>query len=345
MRDKARCFQIDGIVPTLDLDAAVVKSDTAISFDLKETLRAAAAPLEDVPDRLKDWHPGSDDKVLNLVHPSLFPLIYGRSRILPSGRVELANCVNYIGKGEIATTPKDTEVEASAFRHIAHYLDRDKDPRFWSKAFQWLPCDVELAGHDVKITSYINNLHPNLHPKLYSVIEKFISKAIPLWDCTLSSTRASREARIVHEQTDYDFPQGVHPPEALGDDWDAREDWTKINRALKRPEPRDFEPYQRLVDDEVNLRKQYGEQGLQVIVKLANIELTPEKPTYEGGSWHVEGKLNEQICATALYYYDSENVGDSSLAFRHRTYDEEFELRAYGQVFAPVSREQLLGLL
>ena len=44
------------MIPTLDLDAAVVKSDTAISSDLKEALRAAAAPLEDVPDRLRDWY-------------------------------------------------------------------------------------------------------------------------------------------------------------------------------------------------------------------------------------------------------------------------------------------------
>ena len=313
----------------------MVKSDTVISSDLKEALRAAAAPLEDVPDRFRDWHPGSDDKVLNLVHPSLFPLIYGRSRILSSGRVELADCVNCIGKGQIATTPDDTDVQVDDPRHMYRSWHRGHDPKFWSKTFQWLPCDVELTGDDVKITSYINNLHPKVHPKLYSVIENFISKAIPLWDFTLSSTRARRKARILHDQTDYDYPQGVNPPEALGNDWDAREDWKKTNRVLIRPEPRDFEPYQRLVDDEVHLRKQYGGQGLQVIVKLANIELTPEKPTYEGGSWHVEGQLNEQICATVLYYYNSENVEDNSLAFRHRTIDEDFEgEKQYEQVSA-----------
>lgn len=41
----------------------------------------------------------------------------------------------------------------------------------------------------------------------------------------------------------------------------------------------------------VNLRRDYANRGLQVIVKLANIELTPEKPDYEGGSWHIEGQL------------------------------------------------------
>ena len=90
----------------------------------------------------------------------------------------------------------------------------------------------------------------------------------------------------------------------------------------------------------------FGEQGLQVIVKLANIELTPEKPTYDGGSWHVEGQLNERICATALYYYDCQNIADSYLAFRHRTDDEEFEMKTHGQVLLPPSAtRQRFGLL
>jgi hypothetical protein len=41
----------------------------------------------------------------------------------------------------------------------------------------------------------------------------------------------------------------------------------------------------------VRLRDQFREKGLQVIVKLANIELNPEKPEYHGGSWHIEGQL------------------------------------------------------
>ena len=88
------------MIPTPDLDAAVTKSDTVISSGLKTSLRAAVAPLEYVSNRLKDWHPGSDGKVLDLLYPSLFPLLHGRSRILPSGVVEPQNCES-IGKGEL----------------------------------------------------------------------------------------------------------------------------------------------------------------------------------------------------------------------------------------------------
>ena len=71
-------------------------------------------------------------------------------------------------------------------------------------------------------------------------------------------------------------------------------------------------PGQRLID-------RFRESGLQVIVKMASIELTPEKPDFPVGGWHVEGQMNEGICATALYYLDSENITPSSLSFRMQT--------------------------
>ena len=39
---------------------------------------------------------------------------------------------------------------------------------------------------------------------------------------------------------------------------------------------------------EVNLEREFRDKGLQVIVKLASVELTPEKPEYSGGNWHLE---------------------------------------------------------
>ena len=46
-----------------------------------------------------------------------------------------------------------------------------------------------------------------------------------------------------------------------------------------------------LTEETVDLLRDYGKRGLQVIVKLANICLTPERPQYEGGTWHVEGQI------------------------------------------------------
>jgi len=54
----------------------------------------------------------------------------------------------------------------------------------------------------------------------------------------------------------------------------------------------------------------------QVIVKMANIILTPDKPIYSGGSWHMEGVGHENIIASGIYYYDFKNISDSDLLFR-----------------------------
>lgn len=77
----------------------------------------------------------------------------------------------------------------------------------------------------------------------------------------------------------------------------------------------------------VRIQDDFRDEGLQVIVKLSSIELTPEKPGYEGGNWHIEGMLNEHIAATALYYYDVENVTESRISFRTGASLDEREMR------------------
>lgn len=277
LRDKAESYQIDGIVSTLDLDVAVVKSDTAISPELNEKLRAAVSPLEDIPPKLKDWHPGSDEKVLDLVHPSLFPLVYGRSKVLPAGRIPLADCLNYIGKGETTKVPDESEIQTAPYSGF-----NDANPKLWSKNFQWLPCQVEFTNEDeVRITSYINNLHPAEYPSLYTAIESCIAKSIPLWNRTLSSIRDQREQRIEMDRTEYTFPEGEELPKSDDDDdgdssnesgYDriVREDeWRRSTRVLVHPEPDEYEARDEPAG--VNLKEQFRDSGLQVIVKLANI--------------------------------------------------------------------------
>jgi Protein of unknown function (DUF4246) len=88
---KAKVYENTGLVPVLYGD--VIKSDSAIPAWLKGESKALVAPLENIPARYLDWHPGSRHKVLDLVHPSLFPLVYGQTRILPSPEVTgLGDC-------------------------------------------------------------------------------------------------------------------------------------------------------------------------------------------------------------------------------------------------------------
>jgi Protein of unknown function (DUF4246) len=57
-------------------------------------------------------------------------------------------------------------------------------------------------------------------------------------------------------------------------------------------------------------------ENIQVIVKIASIQLTPDKPCFNGGSWHLEGTDSECIVATGIFYFHSENITESMLAFR-----------------------------
>lgn len=77
----------------------------------------------------------------------------------------------------------------------------------------------------------------------------------------------------------------------------------------------------------LRIQDDFRDEGLQVIIKLSSIELTPEKPAYEGGNWHIEGMLNEHIAATALYYYDVDNVTESRISFRTAAELDSVEMR------------------
>ncbi|KAF9469550.1 hypothetical protein BDZ94DRAFT_1180725 [Collybia nuda] len=338
LQHKAKIFGRTGAVSIYR--GEVIKSDSAIPNSLKEELKHATAPLEDVPSRFKDWHPGSNEQVLDLVHPSLFPLVYGRSRILPDSLTTLSDFVERCGEGVTLPVPpeKEGKLEPQSYRY--HGARQLNDP--FSRKFQWLPCDVDISYVDggVKIKSYINNLHPQKHADLYQVIEKIIARTIPLWNMTLTPLKEGQlDPRIIYDECVYD-PDPENGPEEDGpqqgedededDFWDRRQEWIEATRQVVQPEPDVFKPPGE-PEHPVDLRKDYGERGLQIIVKLANIHLTPEKPAYNGGTWHVEGQMNEHICATALYYYDSSNISTSHLAFRQQSDASDAEEVPYPQ--------------
>ncbi|KAH8656354.1 hypothetical protein BGZ61DRAFT_570708 [Ilyonectria robusta] len=340
IRIKADIYEQTGLVPVLDYSACIIKSDKLITEELRHELIAAVEALENVPEEEKDWHPGSNKQVLNLVHPSLCPLVYGRSRILLDKRIGVQDCLDYCGLGQVIPIPDCSEL----------IKETTRGPR--TNAFQWLPCDVVLDNDGgVKIDSYINNLHPIKHAQLYPLIERFIAKALPAWDlvyhiCTSSDWGCSQSNR----------PLGDGEPPRLQDEEDnpdyegserAELDsaWFHKTHPVPVPEPdeasaahgrsRSSSRYYRLpASSTFNLSASHikergffnGASRIQVIVKLANIHLTPEKPYYRGGSWHVEGQLNEHICATALFYYDNDNITESRLAFRTSANAEDLRM-------------------
>ena len=364
LRDKAAILGQTGIVTVMDAAGCVAKSDTLVDAALRDALREAIAPLEDVPDDQKDWHPGSDGLVLDLVHPSLWPLVYGRSRVLTDRQLGLDDCLDGWGGDGLCVLPgiaPDAKLPHEREGRRSHWRGESPPRQLWSRSFQWLPCEVALDGQGgAKITSYVNNLHPRRHQALYPLLEQLIAKALPMWDVVYEQCYEWKDAKYEIARRRIDCERAAYecesedvcdrrgwctpdafaarfaaPPPPEGADPDAEEEDDdspppgdrneeadaaafKASHPVVRPEPGEYQPavFPGLDDFRPATELFDGKRNLQVIVKLASIHLTPEKPAYPGGSWHTEGQLNEHICATALYYYDSDNITDSHLAFR-----------------------------
>ncbi|MGW7058528.1 DUF4246 domain-containing protein [Streptomyces sp. NPDC054904] len=278
----------------------VWQSDSLIDDELASRLRRAVEVLEQVPEDEKDWHPGSDAQVLDLVHPSLFCLVRGAS-----GAPE-----------EAWQNPTD--------RYSKHEF---------SEKFQWLPTDVDVSDEgDVEFRSYVNNVHPGIHHELASVLPDLFARMRSLLENVLTDLRHPRPLRIEADAYGWYDSEPEYPDKSSYVDdeayaearrvWERAQDEWWQNRSPVVPDAPAFTPPE-LPD--ASARVDLRGRRLQVIVKLATIHLTPEKPEYAGGSWHVEGMLNERIVSTGIYYWDSENVTESRLGFRAALDDPNYE--------------------
>lgn len=67
------------------------------------------AMINDVTDK-DEWRRKVFDK--SVVDPSLFPLVYGRTRILPHGTISLDNCLQSFTRGEQTQVPPRKEAQS-----------------------------------------------------------------------------------------------------------------------------------------------------------------------------------------------------------------------------------------
>ena len=104
LRHKAQLFKESKCLETLN---GVYKSGIIVLENIRQALQKAVTPLEDLPGNGNDWHPGSDQQVSDLVHPSIYPLAYGQSRILPTDTVGLNNCVQSEVADHIIDVPRE----------------------------------------------------------------------------------------------------------------------------------------------------------------------------------------------------------------------------------------------
>ncbi len=162
---------------------------------------------------------------------------------------------------------------------------------------------------------YINNLHPGQHRAGYAAISAILSRFIPLFETVLSDVLCPPTPLVVRVDPfawyDHFYEEDEDGEGSADDDEDDYDDLEKEHWPLI-PDPPRFSP----PSSEDRVQFKLCGRTVQIIVKLANIVLTPKKPKYPGGSWHVEGMANEKIVATGLYYYACDNITQSRLGFR-----------------------------
>lgn len=261
-------------------------SDNLISDAVKSKFVHEVSALENVPDEQKDWHPNTDKQVLDLIHPSLYCCVLGKTKQIAAPlQSEAATCDDPAEQMDKIMFGASNEV-VNAYRG-----------KYGSASnFQWIPSDFQVREDGtVRVLSYINNLHPKHFASMYTSIESIFGRFVPLFDRVLSAL--SRE----------------YPDAAFGVPEDYNRDRPTVPENVLPP------------TDSTSMSVTLKGKTVQVIVKVAEILLTPESPKYEGGSWHIEGTETEQIVATGIYYFGSENIKDSRLSFRVNVEEPMYE--------------------
>ncbi|KAL5532593.1 hypothetical protein ACEPAF_4367 [Sanghuangporus sanghuang] len=304
-------------------------SDSLIKEELRERLKRGVSVLENVPDSEKDWHPGSNDQVLDLVHPSLHCVVYGRTLAIPR---------SHSGSQE-RPEPKPLMVPE---------FIRGCQPTLRSERFQWLPTDFSVSDDGkVKALGYINNLHPS-HSELYETVEGILSAFVPIFDHILTDILNPLPQRLPDNYLPLKEVDPNHPQNEDAEDYyDQVDEYMKNvwreNKIVGLPQlPEDG--YSGGLEERENIFSLRG-RTIQVIVKLANIHLTPENPEYKGGSWHIEGMVNERIVASGLYYYDQENITGSELAFRIAVDEPEIATRIQADTYDYYAHYKTWGMV
>ncbi|KAK3934566.1 hypothetical protein QBC46DRAFT_324902 [Diplogelasinospora grovesii] len=392
LRDKAVFFRETGLISVCDSASCVITSDSLI--------------LRDILAKLQVPNPNSGDEIVDLIDPKMFPLVYGRTRVLSEGgALNLSNALASVGQGQIAPNPAHEPISRDEINGRLFHLQNGDLWEHWSQSkpyrhtshSQWLPCEVSFTGEQgstgVRITSYINNLHPVRYRSLHRTIKEVISLSIKPWNEVLvRRDRPRKPPRIrcygvpwVPPYPEWAYELGAIERDRTSEEY--REAKKLVEQFLAIPDPRTKKPglhghtnsslegrgtleramkmkhkrfrvgwahpepgqafsytdwkagkagravipklsttrgtYGRVVLSQpdhqfytVSLQDTFREQGLQVVVKLTTVELTPDNSSFSGTDWHIDGLLNEHIVATTILCLFSTNTTPAALSFR-----------------------------
>ncbi|KAJ2507358.1 hypothetical protein IWW47_001141 [Coemansia sp. RSA 2052] len=283
-------------------------SDSLIDIAMINELKNYATILKSTPSCQKDWHPVGKSHILNLIDPSLFPLIYSRSKLCRQPCASPQAALNPGAPGEFPGSIYKWHEMLSGSDYYTPPL-----PLWYIQSdlsnFSWLPSEFRVADNGaVTIKSYINNLHPIKHAAFYLTIASVFSKFLPLLEQVVTDLVHLRQPRIIPDQSKY--YQSDEPKPEDEEYFGHKGCMLFPLHVLVCPQPKPFvapacpaSPY-RLCG-----------WCLQAIVRMSSIELMPEMLIYGGKDWSMEGLYSECIIATGIFFYDMVNVSQRSLQF------------------------------
>ena len=194
------------------------ESRSLIPSELRDQLVHDVSVLESAPEEEKDWHPGSNGQVLDLVHPSLYCFRIGKTYVRRHG----------VGTLQLL----DNDGYLTLRRDLTNEYGLDYAT---SEDHQWLPTDFHVSdAGDLSPLGYINNLSPLQHPTMYTTIASILSRFIPLFEKVLG------HAPILPKQ-----PAGERdyaPPASPGSDSVSEEEYDPHHDAPPTPKRRGRKP-------------------------------------------------------------------------------------------------------
>lgn len=130
-----------------------------------------------------DFHPGTEGKIMNLIHPSMYPFLFDRSPCFLDKDPLIPN---------IKPIPKSTPTGKERV-----------------SLYQWLPAEVQVdADGCCEFTSYINNLYPDIYPNLYPVLGLILSCFLPLFEQCLDRSLKNNTLQVIVKASDYILKPG-----------------------------------------------------------------------------------------------------------------------------------------
>lgn len=264
--------------------------DDLVPESLRESLSNHLDILAEL--EVKDFHPGADGKVQDLIHPSLFPYVHGESF---STNHSLDQRVKRVKHGDVYSNTTSESGED----------DDDEDDEWATRP---------------EIVKYFNDFFPNLSlRKRKERLREFMdleygdSEAM-FTDNHLQMYKTLEEAaNSKYQWLPAEFK--VHNSLVTIASYINNLDRSKYASLYQ-----DFASLFGLFVPLFQKLRVINEQNtdLQVIVKAANYIIEPGQ-SYEG-TWHVEGTPNEHIVASGIYYYHvDDGIEDcNQLAFREK---------------------------